>query len=128
MEQRKFYDTFYMIVTAFAGGLGNIVVKTKDPMQGWSEPYKLNFNGIDPSIFFDDDGKAYIVHNDAPDPVDLASDSRWNPGREYQSQEAMQTLRSSLQKLSSRQQVGSAKSRHCAPWLLFPTSRRHWSR
>ncbi|MEJ2545490.1 MAG: glycoside hydrolase family 43 protein [Calditrichaceae bacterium] len=60
-------DTFYMIVTAFAGGLGNIIVKTKDPMKGWSEPIKLKFNGIDPSIFFDDDGKAYIVHNDAPD-------------------------------------------------------------
>lgn len=60
-------DTFYMIVTAFSGGLGNIIVKTKDPKLGWSDPYKLNFNGIDPSIFFDDDGKAYIVHNDAPD-------------------------------------------------------------
>ena len=60
-------DTFYMIVTAFAGGLGNIIVKTKDPMEGWSEPIKLKFNGIDPSIFFDDDGKAFIVHNDAPD-------------------------------------------------------------
>jgi alpha-N-arabinofuranosidase len=56
-----------MIVTAFAGGLGNIIVKTKDPKQGWSDPIKLNFGGIDPSIFFDDNGKAYIVHNDAPD-------------------------------------------------------------
>ena len=60
-------DTFYMITTAFAGGLGNIVVKTKDPKQGWGEPIKLNFQGIDPSIFFDDDGKAYVVHNDAPE-------------------------------------------------------------
>ncbi|MEH6679223.1 MAG: glycoside hydrolase family 43 protein [Sediminicola sp.] len=60
-------DTFYMITTAFAGGLGNIVVKTKDPLQGWSEPIKLNFGGIDPSLFFDDDGKAYVVHNDAPE-------------------------------------------------------------
>ncbi|MFN7119521.1 MAG: glycoside hydrolase family 43 protein [Saprospiraceae bacterium] len=60
-------DTFYMIVTAFAGGAGNIIVKTKDPKQGWSEPIKLGFGGIDPSIFFDEDGKAYIVHNDAPD-------------------------------------------------------------
>ncbi|GAB3651238.1 glycoside hydrolase family 43 protein [Echinicola sediminis] len=59
-------DTFYMITTAFAGGLGNFVVKTKDPMKGWSEPYKLNFQGIDPAIFFDEDGKAYVVHNDAP--------------------------------------------------------------
>jgi alpha-N-arabinofuranosidase len=60
-------DTFYMITTAFAGGSGNIVVKTKDPMKGWSEPVKQNFNGIDPCIFFDEDGKAYVVHNDAPD-------------------------------------------------------------
>ncbi|MBX2963834.1 MAG: glycoside hydrolase family 43 protein [Cyclobacteriaceae bacterium] len=60
-------DTFYMITTAFAGGSGNIIVKTKDPLKGWSEPVKQNFNGIDPCIFFDDDGKAYVVHNDAPD-------------------------------------------------------------
>lgn len=59
-------DTFYMIVTAFSGGLGNIIVKTKDPMKGWGSPIKLDFGGIDPSIFFDDNGKGYIVHNDAP--------------------------------------------------------------
>ena len=59
-------DTFYMIVTAFAGGSGNIVVKTKDPRKGWGEPIKLDFGGIDPSIYFDDNGKGYIVHNDAP--------------------------------------------------------------
>lgn len=60
-------DTFYMIVTAFSGGLNNIIVKTKDPMKGWGNPIKLAFGGIDPAIFFDDNGKGYIVHNDAPD-------------------------------------------------------------
>jgi len=60
-------DTFYMITTQFSGGFGNIVVKTKDPKQGWSDPYKLEFGGIDPALFFDDNGKAYVVHNDAPD-------------------------------------------------------------
>ena len=59
-------DTFYMITTQFSGGFGNIVVKTKDPMKGWSDPIKLKFDGIDPSLFFDDNGKAYVVHNDAP--------------------------------------------------------------
>src|SRR6478609_2262653 len=28
-------DTFYMIVTAFTGNMGNIIVKTKDPLKGW---------------------------------------------------------------------------------------------
>ncbi|WP_339738410.1 glycoside hydrolase family 43 protein [uncultured Sunxiuqinia sp.] len=60
-------DTFYMITTQFAGDFGNIVVKTNDPFKGWSDPIKLKFNGIDPSMFFDEDGKAYVVHNDAPD-------------------------------------------------------------
>ena len=60
-------DTFYMITTQFAGGFGNIVVKTKDPMQGWSDPIQLAFDGIDPALFFADDGKAYVLHNDAPD-------------------------------------------------------------
>lgn len=60
-------DTFYMITTHIGGGLGNIVVKTKDPLKGWSNPIKLEFNGIDPALFFDDDGRSYLVHNDAPD-------------------------------------------------------------
>lgn len=60
-------NTFYMITTQFSGGFGNIVVKTKDPLKGWSDPIKLAFNGIDPSLFFDDNGKGYVVHNDAPD-------------------------------------------------------------
>lgn len=59
-------DTFYMITTQFSGGFGNMVVKTKEPEKGWSDPIKLQFDGIDPSLFFDDNGKAYVVHNDAP--------------------------------------------------------------
>lgn len=67
IKYNQYNDTFYMITTQFAGDIGNMVVKTKDPFKGWSEVYKLNFGGIDPSLFFDDDGKAYVVHNDAPD-------------------------------------------------------------
>lgn len=66
IKYNKHNDTFYMITTQIASGIGNMVVKTKDPAKGWSEVQKLNFDGIDPSFFFDDDGKAYIVHNDAP--------------------------------------------------------------
>ncbi|WP_347158708.1 glycoside hydrolase family 43 protein [Pontibacter chitinilyticus] len=66
IKYNKNNDTFYMITTQFSGGMGNIVVKTKDPAKGWSDPIKLQFDGIDPSLFFDDNGKAYVVHNDAP--------------------------------------------------------------
>jgi alpha-N-arabinofuranosidase len=67
IEYNPHNNTFYMITTQFAGGMGNIVVKTQDPAKGWSDAIKLQFNGIDPSLFFDDNEKAYVVHNDAPD-------------------------------------------------------------
>jgi len=60
-------QTFYMITTQIASGIGNMVVKTKDPFKGWGEVIKLKFDGIDPSLFFDDNGKAYVVHNDGPE-------------------------------------------------------------
>lgn len=58
-------ETFYMITTNV--GRGNFFVKTKDPAKGWSEPiYLPHVGGIDPSFFFDKNGKAYIVNNNAP--------------------------------------------------------------
>lgn len=59
-------QTYYMITTNIRRG--NFFVKTKDPFGEWSNPIWLpDVNGIDPSFFFDDDGKAYIVNNDVPD-------------------------------------------------------------
>lgn len=57
--------TFYMITTNV--GKGNFFVKTKDPAKGWSEPiYLPQVGGIDPSFFFDKNGRGYIVNNDEP--------------------------------------------------------------
>lgn len=59
--------TYYMITTNV--GAGNFYVKTQDPFGDWSDPIMVpEVGGIDPSIFFDEDGKAYVVNNDdAPD-------------------------------------------------------------
>ena len=62
ISYNKKNKTFYMITTNV--GAGNFFVKTKDPSKGWSEPiYLPKIDGIDPSFFFDDNGKGYIVHN-----------------------------------------------------------------
>lgn len=51
--------TFYMITTNVTDG-GNFVVTATDPAGPWSNPYFIdNAPGIDPSLFFDDDGKVY---------------------------------------------------------------------
>lgn len=51
--------TFYMITTNVSHG-GNFIVTATNPHGPWSEPYFLNGAvGIDPSLFFDDDGTCY---------------------------------------------------------------------
>lgn len=56
----RYHDgTFYMITTNVSSSLGNFIVTAKDPAGPWSDPYPLGSAGIDPSLFFDDDGKCY---------------------------------------------------------------------
>lgn len=63
----RYYDgLFYLITTAVDAG-GNFIITAKDPAGPWSEPVWLpEVGGIDPDLFIDDDGRAYIAHNDAP--------------------------------------------------------------
>ncbi len=66
IEYNPHNQTYYMITTNVGGG--NFFVKTQDPFGTWSEPIWLpEVQGIDPSFFFDENGKAYIVNNDGPD-------------------------------------------------------------
>ena len=58
--------TFYVICTNVSG-VGNFIVTTKDPAGPWSDPIGIpGVDGIDPDIFFDDNGKVYITHNGPP--------------------------------------------------------------
>lgn len=53
---------FYVITTNISAG-GNFLVTAKDPAGPWSEPHFLGekAKGIDPSIFFDDDGTCWYI-------------------------------------------------------------------
>ncbi|WP_233256670.1 glycoside hydrolase family 43 protein [Opitutus sp. ER46] len=57
---------FYVVCTMVDGG-GNFVVTARDPAGPWSDPTYFDFEGIDPSLFFDDDGRAWLVNNGAPE-------------------------------------------------------------
>ena len=53
--------TFYLICTNVSFG-GNFVVTATNPEGPWSEPHYLEgADGIDPSLFYDDDGKCYYI-------------------------------------------------------------------
>jgi len=69
--------TYYVTCTLIDKG-GNFVVTAKDPAGPWSDPVFIpQVRGIDPSLYFDDNGKAYILYNsDAPDNKPLYSGHR----------------------------------------------------
>jgi len=57
---------FYVVTTAVDSG-GNFIATARDPAGPWSDPHWLpGIGGIDPSLFFDDDGTVYLVNNDVP--------------------------------------------------------------
>ncbi len=51
---------FYMITTNIIGG-GNFYVTATNPAGPWSDPIWVNVPGIDPDLFWDEDGKAYVI-------------------------------------------------------------------
>jgi len=58
----RFHEgTFYIITTNVTGG-GHFLVTALDPVGEWSEPVWLEGGGIDPSLFFDSDGKVYFSY------------------------------------------------------------------
>ncbi|MCS0616095.1 glycoside hydrolase family 43 protein [Massilia kyonggiensis] len=61
--------TFYIITTCSScpGGTGNFVITAKNPAGPWSQPVTVRgLQGIDPSLVWDD-GKLYVVYNNAPE-------------------------------------------------------------
>lgn len=57
--------TFYVVCTMVDAG-GNFLVTATNPAGPWSDPVWFDFEGIDPSLFFADDGRAWMVNNGAP--------------------------------------------------------------
>ena len=58
---------FYMVVTLVNENKAyqNFYVTTTNPAGPWSDPIKVDQSGIDPSLFWDDDGKVYFQSNRA---------------------------------------------------------------
>lgn len=52
--------TFYMITTNNNAG-GNFYVTATNPAGPWSDPVWVNVPGIDPDLFWDDDGRSYVI-------------------------------------------------------------------
>lgn len=80
----RYHDgTFYMITTNVNGfGKGNFYVTAKNPAGPWSDPIWVDVEWIDPDLFFDDDGKTYVIaSNFILHEIDLATGKLLGEGR-----------------------------------------------
>lgn len=57
----RFCGGVFYVTTTNTSGIGNFIVTAKDPAGPWSEPVQVKQEGIDPSLFFDEDGSAYYT-------------------------------------------------------------------
>lgn len=67
----RYHDGLFYLVCTLVNWGGNFLVTAKDPAGPWSDPIWIDgADGIDPSLYFDDDGKCWYVGNGAPtDPI-----------------------------------------------------------
>jgi len=81
----RYHDgLFYVVCTNVTNG-GNFYCTATDPAGPWSEPLWFKITGIDPDIFWDDDGKTYFVTQSDEGirvtEIDLKTAKELSPGR-----------------------------------------------
>ncbi len=65
----RYHDGTFFMITTNVTHKGNFVVHTKDIRGQWSKPYWIDQGGIDPSLFWDDDGTCYYCSTGTIDGV-----------------------------------------------------------
>lgn len=60
----RYHNGIFYMITTNVTNYYNFYVTAEDPSGPWSDPIIVeNWTGIDPSLFFDEDGRAYITGN-----------------------------------------------------------------
>jgi xylan 1,4-beta-xylosidase len=63
----RYHQGIYYVTCTLVDKGGNFVVTARIPEGPWSNPVWIpQVNGIDPSLFFDENGKSYLVYNSIP--------------------------------------------------------------
>ncbi|QYR23089.1 glycoside hydrolase family 43 protein [Paenibacillus sp. sptzw28] len=58
----RHHDGWFYVVTTNVSGIGNFYVRSEQPEGPWSDPVPVMQEGIDPSLFFDEDGRVYFQY------------------------------------------------------------------
>ncbi|WMT40790.1 family 43 glycosylhydrolase [Paenibacillus sp. D2_2] len=63
----RYHEGIFYMITTDVRGIGNFYVTTDNPAGPWSDPIRIPYGGIDPSLMFDDDGKVYVTTQQGAD-------------------------------------------------------------
>ncbi|MGQ1948212.1 glycoside hydrolase family 43 protein [Geofilum sp. OHC36d9] len=61
-----YHDGLYYVACTEVRGRGNFIVTAGNPAGSWSDPHWIPVSGIDPSLFFDDNDRLFMVFNSEP--------------------------------------------------------------
>jgi alpha-N-arabinofuranosidase len=86
----RHHDGRFYLITTNTSGAGNFFVTAADPAGPWSDPVWLDKDGIDPDLFFDDDGTVYYTLSGrtggpcriVQSTIDIATGRKLTPPRE----------------------------------------------
>ena len=59
----RYHDGTFYIITTNVGYGWNFIMKAEDPAGPWSDPIWIDVPHIDPDLFFDDDGRVYVINS-----------------------------------------------------------------
>ena len=57
----RYHDGKFYMITTNISSLGNFIVTAEDPLGEWSDPIPVKMGGIDPSLFWDEDGSCWYT-------------------------------------------------------------------
>jgi alpha-N-arabinofuranosidase len=63
----RFYNGKFYMTTTNVSHKGNFIITADDPAGPWSDPVWITQGGIDPDLFFDDDGTLYFTSTGSDD-------------------------------------------------------------
>ncbi len=57
----RYHQGVFYLITTDVMGIDNFYITSVNPVGPWSDPIRIPYGNIDPSLLFDDDGKVYVT-------------------------------------------------------------------
>lgn len=116
----RYHNGVYYIVCTHIDKIGNFVITALDPAGPWSNPVVLGAPGIDPTLFFDDDGSVWYVGN-RPAPEGEKYSGNWEVWIQEVDISMVLEKTGIIEKLNSLKSLYKTRSKKTGELLIGPS-------